>query len=349
MQRAQQSSPLQTRAAVRRGGRRGFTLIELLVVIAIIAVLVSLLLPAVQQAREAARRSACSNNLKQIGLAIHNFSDSKKYLPSSLRPAPASTVRVGGFVQLLPFMDEKVLWDKYDTSVNWSDPRNLPVAVARIRSYQCPSAPNADRLDANPDVVATGGDAAWKPDLVAVADYAASIGVDPRLAAAIPTIKAGQGVLPKNTKPTFSDVTDGLSNTIMVLESAGRPFVYRRGPVLVSSDQTQHRLNAGGWVRPASDLLFAGSNKAGTVVPPTSVGDAAALNATNGDDVAGQPYPHPVYGTEGTSQPFGFHSSGINVLFADGSVKFIDEAVDITIFASLITRDQAEIVDDSTY
>jgi prepilin-type N-terminal cleavage/methylation domain-containing protein/prepilin-type processing-associated H-X9-DG protein len=346
---------LTVRLSDARGIRRsGFTLIELLVVIAIIAILVALIVPAVQQAREAARRTQCANNLKQLGLAIHTFHDSKRHLPSSVRPSAASTVRVGAFTQMLPFLDEKTLWDSYSTAVNWSDATNTPVTSARLSVFQCPSSPKPERQDGNPDPIQTGGNAAWNPRLVGVTDYAATIGVDRRLAQVFTTIKAGTGMLPKNERGTFADVTDGLSNTIAVVESAGRPFVYRRGPILIDSDQTKHRINGGGWARPASDLLFAGSNKIGTVIPPTTISDVASLNATNGDDVGGDvsptpTYPHQYYGTEGTSQPFGFHNSGINVLFGDGSVRFIDEAVEISVFAGLITRDQAEKISDNQF
>src|SRR5437764_3262794 len=93
-------------------GVRGFTLIELLVVIAIIGVLIGLLLPAVQAAREAARRSQCSNNLKQLGLGFHNFHDAFGSLPSSLRPP--SGVRVSWETYLLPFFEQQSLYDKID-------------------------------------------------------------------------------------------------------------------------------------------------------------------------------------------------------------------------------------------
>ena len=339
----------------RPKSRGGFTLIELLVVIAIIATLVALLLPAVQRAREAARRTECSNNLKQIGIAIHNFHDTKRKLPSSGRPTQASTVRFGLFTQLLPYLEQNVLWDQYDATVNWSHANHLPVTKKRIPSYNCPTSPsNNNQLDHNPD----GFDPAsvdWV-GIVAVGDYAGSLGVAPELetyAAGLtpPILISGStspttgttdgsthitnGFLPKISSLQLGDITDGLSNTIAVWESAGRPFVYRRG-TQVSDDLTVAHTNGGGWSRPASDILFRGASADGATLP------GSFLNRTNGYNHADEVYDtngYPVpYGTEGSSQPFSFHDAGLNVLFGDGGVRFIDESIDIGVVAALVTR-----------
>jgi prepilin-type N-terminal cleavage/methylation domain-containing protein len=342
--------------AIPRVARAGFTLVELLVVIAIIATLVGILLPAVQSAREAARRSACQNNLKQQGLAIHTFHDSKNKLPSGGRPPDASTIRCGVFVYMLPYLDQKSLWDSYDTSVTWSNATNLPVVSVRVPNFECASSPrHSNQLDHNPD-----GTSGFGAGIVAVGDYASSLGIDPRLPAAVPgtvTISGStvnkadliipsasmtsgstgltNGMLPKNASISFQDVTDGLSNTIAILESGGRPFVYRKGQQVNASLQTAHT-NGGGWCRPASDILFAGSNAAGTTIP------GPFLNRTNGYDhgsesYGGSGYAAP-YGTEGSSQPYSFHPGGLQVVFGDGAVKFIDENAAIEVFSALITR-----------
>lgn len=360
--------------------RPGFTLVELLVVIAIIGILVGLLLPAVQAAREAARRSQCVNSLKQQGLAIHGYHDSKKVLPSGGRPPSAATIRCGVFIYLLPWVEREDLWDLYNTAYTWSDPRNLEVSSTRIPIYECNSAPGEARniLDHNPDGVGPGSP--WI-GIVAPGDYAASLGVAPDLPAeaasayplyynnvagpttvlvapryspGAPLVIQGSssytssatattnGMLPKNASITLQDVTDGTSNTIAVWESGGRPFVYRQGRK-IGTNLSNNRVNAGGWVRPASDILLTGSNKTGTQIP------GVFINRTNGYDVgaetySGSGYPAP-WGTEGTSQPYSFHPGGLNVLLGDGAVKFLDETINIGVVAALTTRGSAGGID----
>lgn len=334
------------------GLQHGFTLVELLVVIAIIGTLVGLLLPAVQSARESARRASCTNSLKQQGLALHGYHDSKGKLPSGGRPPESSTIRCGVFVYMLPWLDKKSWWDKYDTSVTWSHANNLPVTSQRVPEFECASAPrHNNQLDHNPD-----GTTGFGTGIVANGDYAASLGIAPGLPAAVTssttasalvipsaayTSSSGtttNGMLPKNSSITFKDVTDGLSNTISIFESAGRPFVYQRGKQ-VSDNLTTAHTNAGGWCRPASDILFAGSSADGKTIPGEFV------NRTNGFDHASENYgstgyPSP-YGTEGSSQPYSFHPGGVQVGLGDGSVRMIDEGVAIEVISALVTRNQA--------
>ena len=140
---------------------------------------------------------------------------------------------------------------------------------------------------------------------------------------------------------TFGDVTDGLSNTIAVFESGGRPFLYRLGRQ-VGADLSVHRLNGGGWARPASDILLTGSNATGNS-SAAGVNAGVFINRTNGYDHGPESYagtngyPAP-WGTEGSSQPYSFHPGGLNVLIGDGAVKFVDEAINIGIVAALVTR-----------
>lgn len=309
----------------------GFTLVELLVVIAIIGVLVALLLPAVQAAREAARRMQCSNHLKQLGLGAHNFHDTTGALPSSVRPGGLTTSpRIAGLTFLLPFLEQGNIYNAYDQTRNWSDPVNVVVTSKQIPFFNCPSAPDPKRLDGLPEA------SPWAANLVAVTDYSPTIGVDQRLVTAGLVDNAGTGVLSKNGQPRLADITDGTSNTILYAESAGRPSLYRRGKLIGALPN--RRVNAGGWARPASDFSLDGSSLDGATIP-----GPCPINCTNGDE-AGTTFPHAYYGTEGTAEAYAFHPSGINVALADGSVRFLSSSINIRDFARLITRAEGEVV-----
>ncbi len=321
--------------------RRGFTLIELLVVIAIIGVLIALLLPAVQSAREAARRTECANNLKQLGIAAHHFYDARTFFPSSVRASGLTTSpRWSGLSFLTQYLEQTQTYDKINFTLTWGTVENSTAVNTRINFFTCPSDPaDPARLDGIPEV------SPYAPVITAITDYSPVLGVDDRLKTAGLVDVAGPGILIKNAKPRIQEVTDGLSNTILIAESAGRPYVYRRGFKQVSTDLVSTaRVNAGGWARPASDFSIDGSDTGGNVLPGPQ-----AINGTNGENVAGVAFPHPYYGTEGTSEVYAFHPGGANVLFGDGSVKFLKDSITMRVFASLVTRAGRESLSSDEY
>jgi prepilin-type N-terminal cleavage/methylation domain-containing protein/prepilin-type processing-associated H-X9-DG protein len=307
--------------------RAAFTLVELLVVIAIIGILIALLLPALQVAREAARRAQCTNNLKQMALAAHSFENSKKHFPSSVRPAGLTTLpRIAGITLLLPYIEQNNTFKAYDQTKNWNDPLNKGAVQTVISTFLCPSAIEPERLDGLPEA------SPWSPTIASATDYSPTIGVDARLKTANLVDQDGKGFLPKNESPKFKDVRDGASNTILYAESAGRPFVYRNG-MRANEDLVASRVNAGGWCRPASDFSVDGSTSDGKTFP-----GPCAINCTNGEDVVPGGFPHSYYGSEGTAEVYSFHNGGANVSFGDGSVRFVNATINIREFAKMVTR-----------
>jgi prepilin-type N-terminal cleavage/methylation domain-containing protein/prepilin-type processing-associated H-X9-DG protein len=157
----------------------------------------------------------------------------------------------------------------------------------------------------------------------------------------------GDGLMSKDYgdgfKPSLKDATDGLSNTILLAESAGRPFVYRgRSRADDTSGQfPARRTNAGGWVRPASDLSIDGSSANGAAFrsSPTKV-----INATNGESIETAPFQTGYYGTDGGGEVYAFHPAGANVAFGDASVKLLTSDISIRLFASLVTRAGGEVI-----
>lgn len=183
----------------------GFTLVELLVVIAIIAVLLGILLPAVQQVREAARRTECLNKLRQLGLANLNYESARRHFPAGVYDDDTNhrACLRNGLVELLPFLEQNKTRPFFDQTVPWSDPANLTVSASTVLHYKCPSAAGAVEDD--------GG------FVGARGDYAFCMGENARL-----NMDEPSGIFGINSSTTFADISDGSSNTILMGEVASR-------------------------------------------------------------------------------------------------------------------------------
>jgi prepilin-type N-terminal cleavage/methylation domain-containing protein len=205
--------------------RRAFSLVELLVVLAIIGVLVALLLPAIQAARESARRASCFNNLRQIGLALHNYHDIHKSLPIGCLDKRIPSVNPQGrqlawSLAILPMLEEQQTWERFDTRAAYDAAVNQAAASAVIRAYLCPStvrlAPGreGDSVgDRNRNGVADPG------DFAAAIDYGGNYGAEG-------VSPSANGVLIHNRAIRLKQITDGTSQTIAVSEDTGRGWLW---------------------------------------------------------------------------------------------------------------------------
>ena len=327
--------------------RRAFTLIELLVVIAIIAILIALLLPAVQQAREAARRTQCRNNLKQLGLALHNYHDTMNTLPpGALFWATNPTTSITNqnqpsnngdtvytnnnlygnwMVFILPYIDQAPLYNLYDINspMSVTTGNNATIRSTVIPGYMCPS-------DANTNTRMNrwnGGGALW-----ARGNYGAAMGreLGGNLTQWLGISSDRRGAMGMGMGAKVRDFTDGQSNTVMVWEMRvgigdqdprGTWAMGRYGTSLVAGCQNEGDCPGINTPNNGSDDVF-GCNS----VP------AQGMGCWNGGD--------------GQVSPRSFHVGGVHALLGDGSVKFISENLDFNTHRYISSIAGGETVSD---
>lgn len=330
-----------------RGSRqeRGFTLVELLVVIAIIGILVALLLPAVQAAREAARRSQCTNNLKQLGLAFHNYHDVYKAFPAYQYPNTPETWSSwrghGPLTMILPYIEQSALfeqmdfrfeWDNNDSSADTQPPTNHWISQQKIQAFLCPSdMPYPDTNYGGNNYMVSGGSRR---------DFYSGGGPVP-----------ASGVFVRRRGTNMAEITDGTSNVVMLSEllkgdNSGGTLTLQRditnnlslgvdqfpsaadieaaGATCDSNAQSWHQSNAGRqW-----SASFPGFVAINTVAPPNWKHVSCCTGGTFG------------YACDrnGIVPPRSMHPGGVNVAVADASVRFVSETIDLVTWQRLGAR-----------
>ena len=330
-----------------RSLRSGFTLVELLVVIAIIGILVSLLLPAVQSAREAARRMQCSNNLKQLGLSLHNYESAYRAWPAqSSGPSIGQQYvarRGSWFTAILPFFEQDGLYKSFDVKYHWHDTANQQAVMTNVPTLRCPSAPDRDGFEWTVLVDYANATTTTATLSVrdffkgAVTDYANIGGVGTQLNDALPVASrlsdpGNCGIL-KTTAVKLAEVTDGLSNTILLGECAGRPKLYQNGRLIADGATPKTWSGSASVTRPfPTGGVWASHNKGFVVDGALPDGNTAvrpgtcSINCSNDNEL------------------YSFHSGGAEVLMADGSVKFISASLPIEQLVALVSRNGSEVV-----
>lgn len=310
----------------RAAFRYAFSLIELLVVIAIIAILIGLLLPAVQKVREAAARTKCQNNLKQIGLASHGYHDTYNQFakarnwitPPAPLPPGTNGLSISVFLSLiLPFVEQESLRGIYDLEKGFDHADNQTAVNTKIAIYLCPSVPGDRKMQLMNIFADSYGGTNEIPGRTGEAtDY---FGV--RNCRDVNHSRVGTGILSGN-KTIILNVTDGTSNTILVIEKAGMPVRYVKGrPVGTPGGEDN-------WYGPwAGDL-----------------GVANKLYTVNADFTYSTPGPC-VMNCVNEFQPYSFHKDGVNLAFGDGSVRFVRESISPTNFYRLGTMNDGEAID----
>jgi len=295
--------------------RRAFTLVEVLVAIFIIAILIALLLPAVQSAREAARRVQCANNLKQIGLAVLMYADrNRERLPPMERwpssgqgaPPPGSKLRhrFSWRCSVLSFHEQQPLYDEIDFRRLPMDPLNLPVARTIIREHQCPSTPGNPRRVKDMSADVEPAEIAYPNVAAAAADYRGATQSFDCIEAGVWAGSDGYTNRESFEPGHLADVTDGLSNTLLIFESAGFPMWYVRRPIA----QEQQMYMFGAWIR----------------IDASGLDVEAGINSCNYNNI------------------FSFHPGTVGIAMCDGSARFLSETAGREVLCALFSRDGGE-------
>ncbi len=332
----------------------GFTLVELLVVIAIIGILVALLLPAIQAARGAALRNSCQNNMRQLGIAIHNHIDASKKLPSggegtdysAATPTTAFDLN-STFTQLLPYMEETTVAKQMDLRYAYDDsraPKNGIAAKAPINSFVCPATAFDDE----------------DPKGFGRTDYMPTVytDIDPATGARATDIKKwrAEGALGLR-KTKISVVADGMSKTIAICEDAGRnhPDItsdkYKSGmnldpklagpgvPIQVDSNLGHPKYAAfravARWAEPNTGNGVSGP-------PDATSGNLKGIINQHNTDPLDSACPWAKNNCGPNDEPFSFHPTGINAVFADSSTHFLTEQMDPVMMRYLVTRNEGK-------
>jgi prepilin-type N-terminal cleavage/methylation domain-containing protein/prepilin-type processing-associated H-X9-DG protein len=370
---------------VSRSARRGFTLIELLVVISIIGVLIALLLPAVQAAREAARRSQCSNNLKQIGIALHNYENSNSVFPpagestnfgcaacgpfnSVTQGAPANGVTqfidgVGTFPRILQFIEGGNTFNaiNFQLEYNSLSGANVTAYSTVISTFLCPSTPRksgggtgregfGDPFDPNAGLFGGLGIDDYGPTNYTDIDPLGRqfFGTGATQATPFRNKATRANGLLKQGATRIAEVTDGLSNTITIAEDAGRD------PNFISPYvETYDGVNA---TRPTTDPSGYPQGKRRYwrwAEADTAFGVSGQINNKFRPDNEGiawaQTGPTAGNNAGANDEIFSYHPAGANCLFGDGSVKFLKESLNVVVLRNLVTGAGQEVISASDY
>ena len=316
-------------ASIKRMNRcsaaRGMTLVETLVVIAIIGTLTGILLPAVQQAREAGRRSQCLNNLRQIGIGIHNYHSARDCFPAAVS---GNGARHYWIAQILPYLEENPLAAIYDYTVACNDIKNLPAVQTTVGFTVCPATAGGPRQHPK---FKTGTPTWW----AATSDYAGSTGPSSTLWTApatvsypLPTVIDGffKGpIKPGARGRRIRDITDGTSTSIAAFECSGRPQVWYFGRMVpdsgLSTSVTSKYVLLCGWADP-NTYDVKGFQLDLSQADPATQYKSPGPNLINGSNN---------YGI------YAFHPAGANVLFVDGSTRFVEESAAANVVAAQLT------------